>query len=56
MKILNDSHSVIRIPKELKDTIKKYSLMLKISQSKFIRNAIIKEIDNLKEYDTMMDF
>ena len=49
MKILNDCQAVIRMPKQLKNNVKKYSLQINISQSKFIRDAISKEINSLNQ-------
>jgi predicted DNA-binding protein len=47
MKLINDTVSALRMPKELKNRLKAYSDEMKISESKFIRIAILKEIMRL---------
>ena len=54
MKQLNNCQSVIRLPKELKDNIKKYSSLINISYSRLIRDAINKEIDKLIEIESLI--
>lgn len=48
---MNDSQSVLRLPKELKELVNKYASKINIKPSKLMRNAIEKEIDKLIEIE-----
>jgi|GEM_PF-6349076 len=49
MKLLNDNQTVIRLPNELKMLLKFYSNMFHVTQSEFIREAIIKQIKRARD-------
>lgn len=50
---MNDSQSVLRLPKELKDLVNRYASIMKIKPSKLMRDAIKKEIDRLIDIENL---
>jgi len=48
MRQLNEKKTSVRIPIELKELVKYYSTKYHVTQSEFIRDSIIKQIDRIK--------
>ncbi len=51
---MNDSQSVLRLPKELKELVNRYASKINIKPSKLMRDAIKKEIDKLIEIENLI--
>ena len=48
MRQLNEKKTSVRIPIELNELVKYYSIKYHVTQSEFIRDSIIKQIDRIK--------
>ena len=48
MRQLNEQKTSVRIPIELKELVKFYSIRLHVTQSEFIRDSIINQIDKAR--------
>lgn len=48
MRQLNERKTSVRIPIELNELVKYYAVKFHVSQSEFIRDSIIKQIDRMK--------
>ena len=48
MKQLNENKMSVRIPTELTELIKYYSKRLRVTQSEFVRDAVIEQINKAR--------